>query len=866
MIDVNARTQKDSKVFVRSAALPPFISSWSFRLALVNSGYVVTGFLSKLPDITLCSVAIVISLLLGRTNPSSILRGILLSAVCVLIGVAIASWRSQQVIDRQLPKALDREVIWLTGWIGDLADLPEENQDNFKISIYVNELSRSSCVNSSNLDLQSTYSVAGSIRLTWSSEFQDPDQAASQKQFFEHLKPADQFCIQAKLKRPRGLANPAGHDYQLWLLSEGYIATGYILDIYPYERRLARSLSQSIKITFNQLRYQLRQKLLPVLSEKRNLAAILALSIGDDHLLDDHDWQVLKQTGTLHLLVISGLHVGLIAALGFWLGQGIARIFGTFVGRYPLVIPVVCSVLCTLAYALLAGYSLPTQRAMIMVVVAGLLLVCGRIRQIWFGYWLSMLLVLINNPFAMHQIGFVLSFGVVFVILTTLLTQKHHSKLGLFVGLQTRIYFMMLIPLVLTTETFSLASWFSNLIAIPYVSLLLVPLTLISSCLAFLSPETVLFEWSIQLTNFAVTGFWMFLDTLASLNFTESFAFSGQLSGQSDGSFYVGLGAVPTLNWVFSLAIVVALLLPIWSFLHKLALIGSILIVLWFPAYESNPLKLVVFDVGQGFSALITTQTTTQTITDLDRGIEASDVHSFERHLYDTGPRFGESSSAIEAVLTPYLKFNRIDRIHNLVISHGDEDHSYLAEHLSEIASVSVDNTYVGEPHRYFLPAQSCQKGQSWRSGDVSFKILWPDESFIADKANDASCVLLVSYNDFTILFAGDISKSVEWKLEQAGLPKIDVLVAAHHGSNSSSSLRFLHALQPKHIVFSSGFGNFYRHPSEKVIQRIRQHLPNAQLWNTAVDGAIIITVDQSNQLLVNGYRKNHKRFWYELD
>ncbi len=549
----------------------------------------------------------------------------------------------------------------------------------------------------------------------------------------------------------------------------------------------------------------------------------------------------------MHLLVISGLHVGIVAALGLLIGYFIAKLVGWRTGVYPVWVAPLVSTLFVAGYVLLAGFSLPTQRAFVMVMVTNALLASGRLNRVWLGYWLSMVICLLIDPLAAHGSGFWLSFAVVAVILTGIARYDVNKPVVSFFYLQMRIFVGMALPLGFLTSGISVLGLVVNVVAIPYVSFVVVPLILGTTLIGLCWSNSSVAEGLVSVSGIAIHGFWKGLQASESI---VSYVNDTFPTWRLNGFLQLPTLQISPWQWLFAFCSAGLLLVPFFSLWGRFLLTLSIGIVLFYSNGPRNFAQLIVFDVGQGLASVV--QFASKTV------------------IYDTGPPIGNDGSQAERVLAPYLLKSNVERIDQLIVSHGDSDHASGLRTLTDL--FEIDSVLAGEQNRISITSDRCIRGQVWEwdipdtTITVRSEVLWPVEPSSDLASNDKSCVVFIKIADLSVLFTGDISKSVEWELVRLGVPDIDVLIAPHHGSKSSSSIRFLLAVNPEHIVFSTGYLNRYRHPSKQVIARIQKYLPETQLWNTATDGAIQVVVDGDFDWQIYASRKINRRFWHSLE
>ncbi|PTQ90373.1 DNA internalization-related competence protein ComEC/Rec2 [Agitococcus lubricus] len=577
------------------------------------------------------------------------------------------------------------------------------------------------------------------------------------------------------LKKPHGLASAGSFDYQQWLLGEQIHAVG----------RASRAIYiQEGAWTMNDWRWRIRQQA-QVLARHAPEAGIgLALLTGDRMLVPDTAWDLYANTGISHLLAISGTHVMLAALMTVWLLQQLVNYWPRVYLRWPVhqcKLPFICAI--ALLYGYLAGLSLPTLRTLVMVLLASF--------WSWYRHSVSpiqtllraFVLLVLWQPLSVHAMGFWLSFVAVAVLMLALHVQ-HASPVWHFVRLQWLLTWALL---PLTLFLFGRIAWVSplaNVVAIPTMSFLVVPLELVGLALGAVTTVGQTLCW---LTAAKIIG-WLnsYLSYLAGLPFSQSFA----------------ILSLP--SFFFLLAALGVLCLP--ASLVPRSAAGFFILPVLFSRSSMPPhsLSVHVIDVGQGLSVLIQTQ------------------HHFL--LYDTGA----NTQAGEQVIVPYLRWVGVSRLNGLMISHNDKDHTGGAN--AVLAAYTPQQLwYSAAPEGYQVAHNQtqryCQQGQSWQWDGIQFSVLSPQSTQTYKKDNDRSCVLKIAGDGFSVLLTGDIEQATEQVLvRQSTLDlRANLLVLGHHGSKTSSSLPFLQRVQPDIAVVSAGYLNPFQHPSPAVIARLQQ-------------------------------------------
>lgn len=636
-------------------------------------------------------------------------------------------------------------------------------------------------------------------------------------QYTGELSPGQVWQLQVRLRRPRGTVNPGGFDYQAWLLREGISATGYVRD-----SNNNRLLDEQLNI--DAWRYRLREQIVGESLSDNGRALIAALTLGDRSLISKPVWEKMSQYGLVHLLVVSGLHIGLLSAVGFWLGTFLSRVVALLgVGVNTRYAGALAALLFAAGYSVLAGLSLPTQRALVMIVVALCALLANRHISRGTGFGLALAAVALIDPLATTSAGFWLSFGAVAGLLW-LLPHQHNTQrwLGL-LQVQWLVFVVLWLPLVFWQLPVAWLSPLVNLLAIPWVGFIVVPLCLLGAAMLPISQELALSLWS--LAGWQLDRLLFFLEQLELPSWLPQYPTWG-LSGSSLWLMLVVAALVILPKGVpgrwLSLPVLSALLLS--------------------PSVNDYPLALTVLDVGQGLSVVVRT----------------------ERHnlVYDAGPSYGRYFSTGSAIVAPFLRHEGVDELHRLVISHADNDHAGGAEGLSGLFPPT--EVFSGEPKPGGKShEQPCLAGVSWQWDGIGFKFLHPPPDS-KGSGNNRSCVLLISYGSDRILLSGDIEANVERQLLRTDSElqgPIDILLAPHHGSRTSSSREWVSVLRPAHVVFSAGFRHHFGHPSGEVVRRYRA--VGSKLWNTAEAGAVQFNWLSPGEIQVTTERKRNQRYWY---
>jgi competence protein ComEC len=634
------------------------------------------------------------------------------------------------------------------------------------------------------------------------------------------LQVGQRWQFKVKLKQPHGYMNPGGFDYEGWLFRHAIRATGYVRNG-PENRYLGDV--QGIGYAIDRQRARLADAIDAAMPGSEFRGVVQALAIGQRQDISPAQWQVLLKTGTNHLMAISGLHVGLVAGLAFfllrWLWSRSARLIQLWPAQKAAAL---AAILAALGYAALAGFSIPTQRALIMVAVLMLSLILQRFRRPSDGLLLALLLVLLLDPLAVMDAGFWLSFAAVAVILFGLSGRISMRGVWWKWGRVHLLLAIALLPLTLLLfQKASLISPVANLIAVPLVSLLVVPLVLLGVLSLPIVPS--LGEWLLALVDRLLHLLWFVLEWLAAVPAAQVYhAFSPVwLAAALLGALWLLAPRGWPGRWLGGCWLMTAFLLP-----QARPQAGEA----WF----------TLLDVGQGLAAVVQTK-----------------GHTL---VFDTGPKLSQDFNTGEAVVVPFLVAGGIDHVDTLVVSHGDNDH--IGGAWSLLGRLPVTRVLTSVPER--LPEykpDACLAGQQWRWDGVDFRMLNPADGFVASE-NNASCVLRVSTTGGSLLLSADIERRAERILlrKRANELHADVLVVPHHGSKTSSTDDFVRAVSPHWALIPAGYRNRFKLPRHAVVDRYLTL--GAGVLQSGREGAISLRLGRTGITPPSGYRETNRRYW----
>ncbi|WP_269504690.1 DNA internalization-related competence protein ComEC/Rec2 [Burkholderia sp. IMCC1007] len=785
-----------------------------------------------------------------RTRAISALRWMLCASAAGAIGFGYAAARAEWRLRDSLPVEREGRDIVVTGVI---SGLPVIDDTGARLLF---------AVESNDAGLARFPPL---IRLSWRT-YGPPDA----RDAIPALRAAQRWRLVVRLKRPHAEANPGVRDSEAAWLAAGIRAIGYV--VAPQRAVLLDARASGWHSSIDRLRDALRTRIGDALgSDAHHRGIVTALAVGDQSGIGDDDWRVLRNTGTSHLVAISGLHVGLVGAIagGFvsmvwrrlrWRGRAAALMMPA---------PYVASVAALTAaagYAALAGFNVPAQRAWWMIATGAAAFLAGRSVPISAVLCTALGGVLLADPWAVLSAGFWLSFGAVAVILMAVAgwravrefdggdgedddgaidgaaTAERRRRLRAWCGRArrriaeaTRVQYAVTIGLAPLT-----AAWFAqmsvsgpvgNAFAIPWVSSVVTPIVL-----AGIGLPAPLDAYAFRLAHAALA---------------PMMALLGHLADWPAGVFWLRMPDWPVLV-LACVGVAWALMPRGWPLRWAAPLTWLPLVA---PAPDAPPpggFRLTVLDVGQGASVLVET--------------------AHRVLLFDAGPG-AESSHAGTRIVAPALRARAIRTIDSLVLSHADADHTGGAAAVYAAAEVRQVLAGITPQHRLWRDAEAagvtdrlrCAAGQRWIWDGVVFTMLWPPGGVRAGSSNGQSCVLRVDAGGTSALLTGDIEASAERRLVADAHDALaaQILVVAHHGSRTSSIEPFLDSVGPRVAVFPVGYRNRFGHPHRTVLARYEAR--GIPLPRTDRDGAVRFDVAPGGGSFgFERYRDAQRRYWMD--
>jgi competence protein ComEC len=770
-------------------------------------------------------------------GPTAAAASLLWLMLALVVGGSLTGWRASGMAGQRLDAALEGVDLDVTGVV---SAMPQRNDGGLRFRLEVASATQEGV----------PVAVPPHITLGWyggvvSGAGLDEEGVTLQRQPPE-LRAGERWQMTVRLKAPHGNLNPHGFDYELWLWEQGLQATGYVRagPRDPVARRLDATWRHPVERARQAVRGAILSRLggasaagsdSPAMAQ-RLAGVVAALVTGDQSAIDRADWDIFRATGVAHLMSISGLHITLFAWVAAAVVGALWRQTARWGWRWCLVVPaptaaLLGGVLLATAYAVFSGWGVPAQRTVWMLATVSVLRLAGR-QWPWPAVWLLACAVVVAlDPWALTQAGFWLSFVAVGVLFASADTAHATAAARRPAGLGGRWMTLMreqwVVTLALTPLSLllfgqvSLVGLLANLVAIPWVTLVVTPLALAGTLWAPLWNASA---WALQPLS-------QWLEVLARLPLATASTAAPALWAAAAGVMG-GVLLVMRLPWGVR-ALGLPLLLPV---------------LLWqAPRPVTGQFELLAADIGQGNAVIVRTATHTL--------------------VYDAGPRFSAESDAGHRVLVPLLRALG-EQVDVLMLSHRDTDHTGGARAVLAMQPQAALTGSMADDHalQAVRPVTRCAAGQRWVWDGVQFEVLHPQAADYAltHKPNAMSCVLRIGNGQQSALLAGDIEAAQEAQLlaRQAGTPgglRADVLLVPHHGSKTSSTAAFLDAVQPQWALVQAGYRNRFGHPALPVIGRYRER--GIAVMDSARCGAARWSSAEPGQMRCE--REVARRYWH---
>ena len=629
------------------------------------------------------------------------------------------------------------------------------------------------------------------------------------------LKQGHQQTFNVRLKPVSSLQNLGGFSARKWAFSNQIVGRGTVTELH-FEKCMLSEVS-------------LRQRLIDKLLQRdlTNTPWLMALAFGERSMLSRSQWQLAQYHGISHLIAISGLHISVVMGATFWISGVLIRSFGKHV-RLSQTMPLLCfqtslTLLMGWFYAYLSGFGEPVTRAWLMVSLGSLMILFGRRQSMQKIMLYSCFVLLLLNPLALLMPGMWLSYTAIGCVCFSvwrfgLLKDTYLQKISLFLIIQVCLYWLMLPLNVFLFNGVSLSSIGVNLLAIPMVSMVLVPICLLAVVTSHLDGVSgALYQLADSILNLGLAA----LKALVPAS-----------------QVFINVADISLASMAASACIAATVLMP-GKLAVKLGLVGclSVFSVNLISSQVSDNWKATALDVGNGLAVVISRH---------NRAI-----------VIDTGAAFPGGYNMADAAIKPFLIATGIQHLDYVFISHFDIDHAGALDSLKRFHnSVSIP---------VISPRNSCVRGMNMRWQQLQLEVVWPLSRSESSQENHHSCTIRVSDGLHSVLLPGDIGKSTETYLSNTEGKKLKstVLLAPHHGSNTSSGADFIKQVDPVWVVYSHGQRKGWNFPSQAVVNRYWEQ--NVRQFSTAQSGQVTFTFDQSGvqAVTVETFQNLQKKRWY---
>jgi competence protein ComEC len=672
-------------------------------------------------------------------------------------------------------------------------------------------------------------SVPKNISLTW---YAEENRKTDEKTPPPTLTPGERWQLTVRLRRPHGTSNPHGFDFEAYALERNIRATGYVR-VKGVNQKLDTQ-ARGFLVSVDRARMRIRDRMNAALGDAPDSpyrGVLVALAIGEQNAIPASQWKTFWRTGTGHLMSISGLHITMVAALLYWLGFRLWAHVPALAARIPAQrAAAVIGAATALSYSLIAGWSVPTQRTFFMLLAVAIALIAGRAISASRILAFALMVVVLLDPWSVLAPGFWLSFGAVAMIFYV--TANRTGGLSI-IGAATKTQIAVTLGMLPATLSMfgevSLISPIANAFAIPVVSWIVVPLTLLGAMMPF--------DFLLHAAHAVMHA------TYAAL---EWFAALPDAVWQSH--------APPAWAVVLAMMGVLILLLPRGVRFRWVGLVAMLpMFFVLPPKPREGEVWLTLLDVGQGLATVVRTANYTM--------------------VYDTGPKWNPDSDSGNRIVVPYLRGEGIRSLDALVVTHDDEDHTGGARSVIDMRNPKWVLTSAPAESESFTNAREvmrCEAGDSWRWDGVDFDVLHPTKEAYDEtrKTNDFGCVIKITAPGGSILMTADIEKRVERELLERATSdelKADILIVPHHGSKTSSTDAFIDAVAPKVALLPVGYRNRFRHPHPSVEARYLER--NIPLHRTDEAGAITVKLPAiaGSVPSIESHRKQSKHYWTDM-
>lgn len=640
-----------------------------------------------------------------------------------------------------------------------------------------------------------------------------------------------------QISYPQGARNPGAFNYKKFLSNQDIFFTAQVLET-NWKVISSQNIIDRLRVLLEKQRNQWIRQTNKIFSDEI-VGIVQAMTVGYRGELDSTLVELYQQLGIVHILAISGLHVGIVVYSIYTLCMKLPltkeKVIWIVIGFIPIFI-------------ILAGAGPSVIRAGLMAMI-GLFL---QRYQLWKHSLLILYAVFVINvlidPFLIYQIGFQLSYFVTFMLIASF---PYVSKwLGFFIR-SKKINHALTIALTAELASlpfllyhfhiFSPISIIVNFLVIPIYSVFFIPASFILTLASYVHPA--LSQFGVTLYEYVIQQLHIVLESV------KGWTFSVLYFGRPKAWWLIGYSCILLMWFIYIelnrrvLSYLMFACIGVWCLLH-----------LSLP-YMDQRAHIMLLDVGQG-EAIVIESPYRQQVVMIDLGGQVQ---------FGQEEEWAKRQSAFEVgkdIVLPYLRYRGINRIDRVIFTHGHYDH--IAGIQGLLGKIKVDAVYkspiqpISDFERELLlqiqeagiPILPLMQGDSWQSRHASFHVVYPtiDQVWIEwlDNPHDYNLVVFNQFYQYRFLWTGDVTIEGEQKImEQYPKLKVDVLNLGHHGSNTSTAGEFLQQLEPKIGLISVGRNNIYRHPHTDVLQRMEEYA-EMDVYRTDQHGGIYIQVGRN--------------------
>ncbi|MTI66626.1 MAG: DNA internalization-related competence protein ComEC/Rec2 [Firmicutes bacterium] len=629
----------------------------------------------------------------------------------------------------------------------------------------------------------------------------------------------DEVVIKGYINVPKKNSNPGLFNYRLFLYTKKIFT---IMNVKNYNVKIIEegklNYLEKIVYSFKKRTFKLFDNLL----NQKFSSIIKAIILGDSSYLELSKLKEFRSLGIAHVLAVSGLHIGIIYGLFFFLFR---------ILRIKNKINIIITLIILWFYGLIIGFPASVLRALVMFSILMLSKVIHSRYDALNGLFFSCLILLIYNPLWLFSIGFQLSF--IATLSLILLNKPIKEKIPIYKNILPPILSVQigLMPIMMFhfNEIFIL-SIFVNIIVIPIISLVVV-LSFLIIILSYMNFNLViLLSYVLKGSLYILSNIIYVFNYIPIKNVTI-------YSPSIEDIFFYYLSVIIIFN-IIDMNIFISV--KKFLFIYFSIAIGLLFII----SINNKDIEMNFLDVGQGDSIVI-------------KGYNKA-------FLIDGGGSLFKNYKVGEKIVLPYLLKTRTNKLEGIFITHLDADH--LSGIISLLGKVKIKNIFISyedyenslyvdllkKAKKYNIPVVFLNKGDKvYINNKFYFNVLNPLSNIKTYKDNDMSLVLLLEANDKKILLTGDIEGSIEKILVDENSYKIDLLKIAHHGSNTSTTKGFIESFRPDYGIISVGKNN-YGHPSKEILERLNKN--NIRVYRTDKDGMITGKINEN--LTISNYIK----------